>query len=300
MTYAIRALGLTKHYGDEAVVDDLSFEVPWNRVTGFLGPNGAGKTTTMRMILGLARPTSGHSEVMGRPFTELDRPSRVAGVLLETQQFHPQRTGRDHLRIYAAASEIDDHRVPEVLALVELERAANKKVGGYSLGMKQRLGLAAALLAEPRILILDEPANGLDPSGMKWLRAFLRDFASSPERSVFVSSHLLAEISLMADEVVVIDHGRLVTHSEVADLIHRSQGSIHVRTEEPERLRGILVASGHEAELTSHDSIVVRRATQQDVGRAAAAAGIVLLELDSDEGTLEDIFLELTGREVRP
>jgi ABC-2 type transport system ATP-binding protein len=300
VSHAIEVVGLTKRFGNEAAVDDLTFNVPWNRVTGFLGPNGAGKTTTLRMVLGLARLTSGYSEVMGRPFTELDRPGRVAGVLLETHQFHPSRRARDHLRVYAAAADIDDRRVEEVLELVELERAARKKVGEFSLGMKQRLGLAAALLGDPRILILDEPANGLDPSGMKWLRAFLREFASAPERAVLVSSHLLAEMSLMADDVVVLDHGRLVTHSEVTDLVQGSSGTVHVRTEEPERLRDVLIAAGHEAELTSHDAMVVWKATQEDVGRAAAGAGIVLFELDSDEGTLEDIFLELTGREVRP
>jgi ABC-2 type transport system ATP-binding protein len=210
--------GLTKRYGKAVVVvDHLSFEVPPGKVTGFLGPNGAGKSTTLRMLLGLVRPSAGRSTIAGQEYTRLQNRSRVVGALLDTDQFHPGRSGRNHLRALTAASGVPDSRVDEVLAEVELLGAADKKVGAYSLGMRQRLGIAAALLGDPQVLILDEPANGLDPAGMRWLRLFLRGLAEQG-RTVLVSSHQLGEVAQMADDVVVIAAGRLVAQKSVADL----------------------------------------------------------------------------------
>ena len=299
MSSAIRTEGLVKSYGEQRAVDDLSFEVPWGRVTGFLGPNGAGKTTTLRMILGLAAPTSGRSEVMGAPYVHSATPSRMVGALLDTQQFHPLRSARNHLRVYAAASNLADRRVDEVLELVELSASASKKVGHFSLGMRQRLGLAAALLGDPKLLILDEPANGLDPSGIRWLRSFLRDYATG-ERAVFVSSHLLAEMTQVADEVVVINRGRLVVHSDVDLLLSHAEGGIKVRTDEPERLRDVMTERGAGAELVAHELVLVRGASVEDIGRAAAATAIPLFGLDAEIGTLEDVFFELTQAEAQP
>jgi ABC-2 type transport system ATP-binding protein len=208
---------LTKRFDDQLAVDDLSFSVARGNVTGFLGPNGAGKSTTLRAVLGLIEPTSGTTEVLGAPYRELGSPGLIVGALLETDQFHPLRSGRSHLRIVAAAIGADESRINEVLDVVDLRGAAKKKVGKYSLGMKQRLGLAAALLGDPDLLILDEPSNGLDPAGMRWLRRFLRSYAETG-RTVLVSSHLLGEMSSVADDVVVINKGRSVLHAKAADL----------------------------------------------------------------------------------
>ena len=219
---AVEVEGLTKTFDDERAVDDLTFRVEWNEVTGFLGPNGAGKSTTLKVILGLMGPTAGTARVAGREYVRLSEPGRAVGALLETQQFHPLRRARDHLLVYTAAIGLDDRRADEVLDLVELGGAARKKLGSFSLGMKQRLGLATALLGDPHILILDEPANGLDPAGMRWLRSFLRGFAGEG-RAVLVSSHLLGEVSQIADQVVVIDHGRLVVQAKTSELIARAR-----------------------------------------------------------------------------
>jgi ABC-2 type transport system ATP-binding protein len=200
--------GLTKHFGKVQAVTDLSFEVPSGRVTGFLGPNGAGKTTTLRMALGLVQPTSGEALIGGRHYADLDRPRQVVGALLEATGFHPGRRGRDHLRVLAQAAGVPPKRVEEVLDLVELTEAADRRVGGYSLGMRQRLGLASALLGDPRVLILDEPANGLDPAGISWLRGLLRGLAAQG-RAVVISSHVLSEVEQTADAVVIVHEGRL-------------------------------------------------------------------------------------------
>jgi len=200
--------GLTKHFGKVQAVTDLSFEVPSGRVTGFLGPNGAGKTTTLRMALGLIRPTSGEALIGGRHYADLDRPRQVVGALLEATGFHPGRRGRDHLRVLAQAAGVPAQRVEEVLNLVELTDSADRRVGGYSLGMRQRLGLASALLGDPRVLILDEPANGLDPAGISWLRGLLRELAAQG-RAVVISSHVLSEVEQTADAIVIIHEGRL-------------------------------------------------------------------------------------------
>ena len=220
---AISARGLTKRFGDITAVDDLTFEVRPGRVTGFLGPNGSGKSTTLRMILGLVAPTAGTASVVGMPYRDLDDPARTVGAVLDTQSFNPLRSGRNHLRVVAAAEGVDDGRVDAVLELVDLSPAGNRKAGSYSLGMRQRLALACALLADPTILILDEPANGLDPLGIRWLREFLQRFAEAGN-AVLVSSHQLGEMEQMADEAVVIYRGRLVRQASMADLT--ANGSI--------------------------------------------------------------------------
>jgi ABC-2 type transport system ATP-binding protein len=216
-TPVVTVRALTKRFGDIVAVDDLSFSLEAGTVTGFLGPNGAGKTTTLRMLLGLAEPTAGEALVFGRLYRDLDDPARRIGAVLESNDFHPGRTGRNHLRVLAAAAQIPFGRVDEVLLLVELEAAADRRVRTYSLGMRQRLGLATALLGDPELLVLDEPANGLDPAGVHWLRGFLRRFAEQG-RTVLVSSHMLAEAALTVDEVVIIDHGHLVATGRLGEL----------------------------------------------------------------------------------
>jgi ABC-2 type transport system ATP-binding protein len=218
---ALSACALTKRYGDVIAVHDLSFEVEAGSITGFLGPNGAGKTTTLRMLLGLARPTEGRALVFGRPFAELGRPASRVGAVLDSADLHPGRTGRDHLRVLALSAGLPPRRIADVLALVDLEHAARRRVGGYSLGMRQRLSLAAALLGDPELLVLDEPANGLDPEGVRWLRDFLRGFAADG-RTVLVSSHHLAEVEQTVDRVVIISRGRLVTASSLEELTEQA------------------------------------------------------------------------------
>jgi ABC-2 type transport system ATP-binding protein len=208
---------LSKRYGDIVAVDDLTFSLRPGTITGFLGPNGAGKTTTLRLLLGLARPTTGEALVFGRRYADLDEPARCVGAVLESNDFHPGRSGRDHLRVLARAAGLEAVLVDQVLSVVELEAAARKRVRSYSLGMRQRLGLAAALLGEPELLILDEPANGLDPAGVHWLRRFLRSFAGRGGTAL-VSSHMLAETAQTVDDVVIIDHGRAIASGQLDEL----------------------------------------------------------------------------------
>ncbi len=290
-TPAIVVSSLTKHYGGTIAVDDLSFSVPSGVVTGFLGPNGSGKTTTMRAVLGLISPTSGDTRVLGQRYRDLDDPARQVGALIDGTAHHPAMTGRRALRVRAAASGIDDARVAEVLRLVGLEVAADRRVGGYSLGMRQRLGLAGALLGDPPVLVLDEPANGLDPDGVRWIREFLRHLAGEG-RTVFVSSHMLAEVSRMADEVVVINRGRFVTHMPVADLtIGRD---VVVRTPDGERLTEALRQRG--ATVTATDGhLSVGGLSMEEVGAVAAAQRVVLHELRRGDGDLEAAFFDLTA-----
>jgi ABC-2 type transport system ATP-binding protein len=219
---AVVARALSKRYGDLVAVDNITFSLEPGTVTGFLGPNGAGKTTTLRLLLGLAEPTAGEAVVFGRRYRELDDPIRRVGAVLEMGDFHPGRSGRDHLRTLALAARIPFERVDEVLDLVELERAAGLRVQSYSLGMRQRLGLAGALLGDPELLLLDEPANGLDPEGVHWLRGFLRGFAQQG-RTVLVSSHVLAEVAQTVDQVMIIDHGRLVTTAPLDELTEHAR-----------------------------------------------------------------------------
>jgi ABC-2 type transport system ATP-binding protein len=215
--------GLVKRYGPVTAVDDLSFEVRQGTITGFLGPNGAGKTTTLRMLLGLVTPDAGTATINGRPYGELPEPLHQAGAVLEASSFHPGRTARSHLRIQALAADVDTSRIDDVLDLVGLTNAAGRRIGGFSLGMRQRLGLATALLADPEVLILDEPANGLDPEGIRWLRGLLRGFAAEGG-TVLVSSHLLAEVAQTIDSAVIIDRGRLVGQGTVAELTANGNG----------------------------------------------------------------------------
>jgi ABC-2 type transport system ATP-binding protein len=213
----LSASGLTKRFGDLVAVRDLSFELEPGTVTGFLGPNGAGKTTTLRMLLGLAAPAAGEALVFGRPYRELERPASRVGAMLEAADVHPGRTGRDHLRVLAPVAGAGDDRVDELLDLVELQPAADKRVEAYSLGMRQRLGLAAALLGDPELLILDEPGNGLDPAGLRWLRDFMRSFAAGG-KTVLLSSHHLAEVAQTVDRVLIINHGELISESPLAEV----------------------------------------------------------------------------------
>jgi ABC-2 type transport system ATP-binding protein len=294
-TPVIVARGLTKRFGGITAVDDLHFEVKPGHVTGFLGPNGAGKSTTLRIVLGLVRPTSGTATVLGMPYASLNRPTRSVGAVLETQSFHPQRSGRNHLRVLAAASGIPDARVGEVLEQVGLgDTAGDRRAGTYSLGMRQRLGLAGALLGEPRVLILDEPANGLDPQGIRWLRDFLRAFAAGGN-AVLVSSHLLAEMSQMADEVIVIDRGRLLRQAAVHDLTAGS-ASLRVRSERDADLARTLSAAGMTVEVAeAGGGLRVAGGPAERVGTLALEAGIPLFELRGEQTSLEDVFLTMTN-----
>lgn len=291
---AISVDRLTKRYGDRNVVDSLSFSIPRGLVTGFLGPNGSGKTTTIRIIFGLIHATSGTALVDGRPFATLPDPARHAGILIDGAGAHPKRSAHDHLRIIAAERNVGRARADEVLDIVGLSGDAKRKVGAYSLGMRQRLDLATALLAEPRLLVLDEPANGLDPAGIRWLRTFLRSFAANGG-SVFVSSHQLAELSQLADEIVVINHGRLVTHTAVDQLT--SAGPIQVRTPQVDELTSALREAGASVRSVSTEHIEVSDVPVEQVGSIAAAIGAVLYELTPSASTLEDAFLELTNTE---
>ena len=289
----IEVEGLTKRFGPTLAVDDLSFSVEPARITGFLGPNGAGKSTTMRAILGLVRPTAGRTTILGRPYRDLDDPAGRVGVLLETFDAHPGRSGRNHLRVLAVAGGIPRTRVDEVLALVDMREAARRRVKGYSLGMRQRLGLAAALLGDPEVLVLDEPANGLDPQGIRWLRDFLRGLAGEG-RTILISSHVLSEVAQTVDEVVIIHRGRLVRQAAMADVEAMAAGSTTVRSPEAARLGALLVAAQVNVHDTGDGSLAVA-APPELVGEIAAANGIVLHELSVERATLEEVFLELTG-----
>jgi len=284
---------LTKRYGSTVAVQDLSFVASAGRVTGFLGPNGAGKSTTMRAILGLVRPTSGTTTVLGSPYRELHEPEKRVGALLETFDAHPGRSGRNHLRVLALAGGIPRSRVDEVLALVELTGAGRRRVKGYSLGMRQRLGLAAALLGDPEVLVLDEPANGLDPQGIRWLRDFLRSLAAEG-RTILVSSHVLAEVAQTVDDVVIIHRGKLVQQAAMADVEAMAAKATTARSPEAARLASLLAAEGVEATVVVDDRITVHAPTER-VGEVAAAHGIVLHELTAERASLEEVFLELTG-----
>jgi ABC-2 type transport system ATP-binding protein len=292
---AISVHGLVKRFGGVVAVDDLSFDVPAGTLTGFVGPNGAGKTTTLRMILGLVRPTAGTALVDGVPYTRLDRPARHVGAVLEAAGFHPGRTARDQLRVLAGPSGIPTGRVDEVLAEVDLSGAARRRVGGFSLGMRQRLGLAGALLGDPGVLILDEPANGLDPAGVHWLRSFLRRRVDAGG-TVLVSSHLLAELALAADSVVIIKDGRLVTQGPVGEITGGAT-TVRVRTPQAEQLRVALAARGVTVVLEGPDQVLASGVDTELVGQAVAEAGLVVYEISAHRPALEDAFLALTADE---
>ena len=286
--------GLTKRFGDVVAVDDLSFEVDQGTVVGFLGPNGAGKTTTLRTLLGLVTPTAGTARIDGKPYRELADPVRHVGAVLEASSFHPGRSARNHLRVVATAAGLPLARTDQVLDQVGLAQAAHRRVGGFSLGMRQRLGLATALLGDPQVLILDEPANGLDPEGVHWLRGLLRQLADQG-RTVLVSSHVLAEVAQTVDQVVIIARGQLVTQSTLAALTSRTDQLVRLRTPQAETLKALLAAQDIQAELDGADQLVAAGTTTETVGKAAAAAGIVIYEMRAERSNLEDVFLQLTS-----
>jgi len=289
----IKAQNLSKSYRKKLAVDDISFEVETGKVTGFLGPNGAGKSTTMRLMLGLDNG-GGSTTFDGKRLQEYHRPSQVVGILLEAKAFHPTRTARNHLKVLAEAGEIPLSRVDEVLKLVGLQDVAKSKPGKFSLGMSQRLGIAAAILGQPKYLILDEPANGLDPEGIAWLRQFIKDYADK-DNAVFISSHLLSEMSQMADNIVVIGKGKLIASTSMEDLVSgSSHNGVLVRTPDGKKLENVLkkkllVFTKAEA------GIDIRGVKTDDIGKLAFDAGVQLNELSPLEASLEEAFLELTA-----
>ncbi|WP_029068452.1 ATP-binding cassette domain-containing protein [Jonesia quinghaiensis] len=289
---------VTKQFGSALAVDDLSFTVPAGKVTGFLGPNGSGKTTTLRILLGLVSATSGEATFAGTPYKELTTPLATVGASLEATSFHPGRTAFHHLRSYAPLAGATDDRCRELIALVGLQDAMNQRIGQFSLGMRQRLALATALLGDPDYLLLDEPANGLDPAGIRWLRGFLRDLAAHG-KTVLVSSHMLSEVQHSVDEVVVISRGRLRHQSPVGDLHALSVPRVQVITPDVEKLRRITQHNGWSivSEQPVHESthaVVFEGTNPQEVGEACFVAGIMLHELMDLTESLEDVFLRLT------
>jgi ABC-2 type transport system ATP-binding protein len=287
--------GLTKVYPKVRAVDDLSFTVEPGRVTGFLGPNGSGKTTTLRMMLNLVTPSNGTATVSGQRYADLERPLDEVGAVLEASSAHKGRTARNHLRVLCASGGYPEERVDQVLDLVGLTPAANRKFRGYSLGMRQRLGIAAAMIGDPRVLMLDEPANGLDPEGIRWMRDFLRAFAQQG-RTVFVSSHLLGEMEQLADDVIIIAAGRLVARGPVGDIVGgvSSTGTVRVRTPQMDALRVELYRLGAQMTDEPNGTLLVRGIDAPAVGRAALTAQVELHELSTDRPDLEQVFLQLT------
>jgi len=300
----IEAKDLVKRFGDKVAVDHLSFSVEPGRVTGFLGPNGAGKSTTMRLILGLDHPTSGFATIDGKPYAELVNPLRTVGALLEAKSVHNGRSARNHLLFLAQTQGLRPSRVDEMLDLVGLRDVANRRAGGYSLGMSQRLGVAAALLGDPRVLLLDEPVNGLDPEGVLWIRNLMKHLASQG-KTVLVSSHLMNEMAVTADHLIVIGRGRLIADSATEDIIARGSGqSVRVRTPDVERLTALITAEGGKAILVGDGNggdgqqapiLTVTGVPAPRIGELAASASLVLHELTPQLATLEEAFLELTS-----
>jgi ABC-2 type transport system ATP-binding protein len=293
----IETTALTKKYGERTAVDDLSFEVRPGRVTGFLGPNGSGKSTTMRLLLGLDRPTSGSARINGKRYVDLPAPLREVGALLEARAVHTGRSARNHLLAMAATNGIPRRRVDEMIGLVGLDGVAGKRVGGFSLGMGQRLGIASALLGDPQVLLLDEPVNGLDPEGIRWIRNLLKGLADEG-RTVFVSSHLMSEMALTATEIIVVGRGRLITSGSVDEVVRQAAGaSVLVRTAEADRLAALLRDEGHQVDRTAPDTLVVTGTDSAQIGlmaAGAAGAAIPLVELTPQHATLEEAFMEIT------
>lgn len=288
----IKAEHLSKSYKGKLAVDDLSFTVEAGKVTGFLGPNGAGKSTTMRLMLGLDIG-QGTTTFDGKPLHTYEQPSKTVGILLEAKAFHPTRTARNHLQVLAAQGSIPDSRVEEVLELVGLKDAAKRRPGKFSLGMSQRLGIAAAILGQPKYLMLDEPANGLDPEGIAWLRQFLKDYADQGN-AVFVSSHLLSEMSLMADNLVVIGKGKLIADTTVQNIVSGSKhASVFVRVSDVPAMKQLLNKASFEY-AQSENGLAVRGTNSDEVGKIAFTGGLTVLELTNRSASLEEAFLELT------
>ncbi|MGV0740411.1 ABC transporter ATP-binding protein [Mycobacterium syngnathidarum] len=295
----IELTGLTKLYGSHRAVDDLTFTVEPGVVTGFLGPNGAGKTTTMRLVLGLDHPSAGTATIDGKRYRELHDPLRSVGALLDARQAHPNRSARNHLRWIAAANRIPSARVDEVLEMVGLTSAADRSAGTLSLGMSQRLGIAAALLGDPPVLLFDEPVNGLDPEGIHWVRTLIRSLAAEG-RTVFVSSHLLAEMANTADRLVVIGQGKLIASTTVNEFVSgTSADTVRVRSPQLESLREVLTDAGFEVEATADgDALAVHGAAIEVIGDLAARNAVTLHELSQRQASLEEAYLKLTDDAV--
>ncbi|MFE2750959.1 ABC transporter ATP-binding protein [Actinosynnema sp. NPDC059335] len=295
----IEATGLTKHYGRTVAVDDLSFTVRAGRVTGFLGPNGAGKSTTMRMVLGLDNPTRGRVTIDGRDYRSLRQPLRVVGALLDAKWVHPNRSARAHLQWLARSNRIPDKRVDEVLDLVGLTQVAKRRAGGFSLGMSQRLGIAGALLGDPKVLMFDEPVNGLDPEGILWIRQFMHRLADEG-RTVFVSSHLLSEMAQTAQDLIVIGRGRLIAQTSTEQFIKdATEDTVRVRSPHLDRLRELLAGRARVTEAAAPDgALVVHGVEPAFIGELAASNGITLHELSPQLGSLEEAFMQLTKESV--
>ncbi|WUH99839.1 ATP-binding cassette domain-containing protein [Spirillospora sp. NBC_00431] len=290
----IEVRGLTKRYGPDTVVDDLSFTVAPGQVTGFLGPNGAGKSTTMRMIMGLAAPTAGTAVIGGRDYRDLPVPLTEVGALLDAGAVHGGRKAHDHLLALAVSNGLPRRRVGEVLARTGIESVAGRRAGGFSLGMRQRLGIAAALLGDPRVLIFDEPVNGLDPEGIRWIRAFMRSLAAEG-RAVLVSSHLMSEMAQTADHLVVIGRGRLIADTGMSDFLRANgEGTVLVRTANPDWFARRLTEAGATVRDGLEASLVVSGMTGEEIGKLAAYHGVALSELSPQSPSLEDAFMELT------
>ncbi|WP_134323392.1 ABC transporter ATP-binding protein [Cumulibacter soli] len=288
----ITAEHLTKRYGHVTAVDDVSFQCEPGTITGFLGPNGAGKSTALRMLTGLSSPTSGRATIGGSQYADLPNPGRLVGVMLDAAAQHPGRTGLETLSLAARVMGLPRRRATEMLEQVDIADAARRRVGTYSLGMRQRLGIASALLGYPQMLILDEPANGMDPAGIRWMRSLLRDFAGRGG-TVLLSSHLLGEIQATADHLVVIEHGRVVAQGALQELLHH-RGTV-ARGTDPDGLNRAMRSQGLSIERTDDGAFLID-ATPEQVGRVAASAGQILIELRENEAAgLEEIFFELTG-----
>ena len=294
----IEAQSLTKRYGKTLAVNDLSFSVAAGRVTGFLGPNGAGKSTTMRMMLGLDNPTSGRVTIGGKRYHELKHPLRTVGALLDAKWVHPNRSARAHLAWMAKSNKLPATRVDEVLDAVGLTNVANKRAGGFSLGMSQRLGIAAALLGDPEVLLFDEPVNGLDPEGILWIRKFMQRLADDG-RTVFVSSHLLSEMALTATDLVVIGKGQLISQSSTTDFVARAaENTVKVRSPQLRQLRDVLREASAELTDSGENAILVSGMDSDKIGEIAAAHSLVLHELSPQQGSLEQAFMQITGDSV--
>jgi ABC-2 type transport system ATP-binding protein len=293
----IEVNNLTRRYGAKTVLDSLTFTVQPGMVTGFLGPNGAGKSTTMRLLLGLETPTAGTATVNGRNYREYAAPIHEIGVLLEARAAHPARSARDHLLGMAYTHNISSRRVDDVLELVGLSAVARNRVGGFSLGMGQRLGIAGALLGDPKTIMLDEPVNGLDPEGIRWIRDLLKQFAVEG-RTVFVSSHLMSEMALTAEHLIVMGRGRLIADLSVEALLARSVSSVVVHTPQVEQLRPLLLGAGVTVQALPDGTLDITGLTAQEIGTRAGAAGITLYELTTHRASLEDTFMSLTSDSV--
>jgi len=293
----IKVEHLSKRYKRTLAVDDLDFEVRPGVVTGFLGPNGSGKSTTMRIILGLDHPTNGRATVKGKRYVELRDPLHEVGALLDAKAIHPGRTARNHLRALAASNRISTARVDEVLEFAGIASVADKKVGGFSLGMSQRLGIAGALLGDPEVLLFDEPVNGLDPEGIRWIREFFRSLANEG-RTVFVSSHLMSEMAVSADQIIVIGRGKFITQGSIDTLTATAKGTVFVRAANHQKLLASLRTSGGVVNEVNDEGLSVSDLTSDQIGQIAFDAGVALFELTPQRASLEEVYMDLTADAV--